>query len=162
MQSMHSGTSNNADIITSNDFESVFGWIPNNETLTRERSHSGHYSIKVDDKHEFSLGFDRELGQIDPRKLKKIKLEAWAFLPSKNASAMLGLQVMDPATGQVVMSDGIPLVEAVEADKQWVPISKEVTLVDSIAPTNHLKVFLWRNSATEPAFLDDLRITILE
>src|SRR5438128_2626011 len=71
-----------ANTITYNDFESSAGWGVDPEMLTKEHAHSGKYAIKVDPSREYSLTYDAALGQVSPRKIKKVRLEGWGFLPS--------------------------------------------------------------------------------
>ncbi len=149
-------------LLTFNDFESMAGWIPENNSLTREVAHSGNYSIKVEPGMDFSLAYDAQLGQVTPRKPRKIKLEAWAYVLTNQSTAKLGLQIADPATGQTVFGDGIELLEQVKKYRTWVPISKEIPLPDSIAHSHHLKVFLWRNYFPEVSYIDDVRISIID
>lgn len=155
-------TVDNKNILTFNDFESMAGWIPENATLTREIAHSGEYSIKVDADKEFSLGYYAELGQITPRKPKKIKLEAWAYIESDKSQAQMGMQITDPASGQNVFGDGIVLTDQIKEYRKWTAINKVIALPNDITPTNYIKVFLWRSYVPEAAYLDDVRVSVVE
>ncbi|KAA9331348.1 hypothetical protein F0P96_13960 [Hymenobacter busanensis] len=152
----------NANAITATNFDDYEGWVPENASLTRERAHSGKFSIKVDGNSEFSMGYVNLLGKISPRKMRKLHLKAWAFLPSNKAAAKLGMQITDPSTGQEIFGDGIKLTDQVTSFNKWVEVEKDITLPDNIAPTQLLKLFLWRDSASEPAYIDDLSLTIVE
>lgn len=155
-------TATRINVLTSNDFESMAGWMPESNTLTREEAHSGIYSIKVDADKEFSLGYDIELGQVTPRKPKKIKLEAWAYIESDKSQAQMGMQIADPTSGRNIFGDGIVLTDQIKESRKWTAISKEIALPDSIISTYHIKVFLWRSYVPETAYLDDVRVLVVE
>ena len=150
------------NLIAASDFESVIGWLPDPGTLTKEQAHSGRYSIKVDPAHEFGMGFGLPLGKATIRKPRKIRLAAWGFMVDDKSAARLGLQIMDPATGKEIFGDGINYNESIKNYGKWVEISKDVTIPETAASTHELRVFLWRSGATTPAYVDDLRITLLE
>lgn len=154
-----------ANTITFNNFEAGGGWsndaIRNDPTLLkRGLAHSGQYAIKVDKDHEFSLTFDMALGLIRPQKFKTVHLEAWAFLPSNKAAGIVGLQVMEHATNKQVYGDGLKLGEVVKSYNEWVPVSKDFTLPDNITMNQHLRLSLWRASASEEVLLDDVKLSI--
>ncbi|WP_156109088.1 carbohydrate binding domain-containing protein [Hymenobacter sp. APR13] len=157
-----SSAPDNAKLITANDFESVEGWMPPTPALSREQAHSGKFSTRVDGNTEFSLGYSNLLGKVSPSKLRKITLQAWVYLPSAKSQARLGVQVSDPVSGQEVFGDGITLTDQVKEYKKWVEVSKEITLPENITATQLLKVFLWRASASDAAYMDDIRLTIAE
>jgi hypothetical protein len=153
---------NGGTVLTFNDFESLAGWAPENNTLTRENAHSGQYSIKVDPDKEFSLGYDMQLGNITPRKPRKVRLEAQAYLFSGQSQAKLGLQISDPANGQMVLGDGIQLAEQVTKYRTWTPVSKEIEIPDNVVYSHHIKVFLWRGYFPETAYVDDIKLSLVD
>jgi hypothetical protein len=149
------------NVLTDTSFEEVLGWGGIDPSmLTRERAHTGVFSMRVDKDHEYSLTYDVALGKMSPRKVKKIKLNAWVFLPSENTKAILGVQVIDPDQGnKETFGDGLKM-ETVHDYNKWVQIEKEMELPESLAPTHHLKLFLWRAAAVDPVYVDDLRLSI--
>lgn len=157
-----SSSANDANLIAANDFEAVIGWMADPGTITREQAHSGRYSVKVDAQHEFGMGYSLPLGKATVRKPHKIRISGWAFMVDAKSVARLGLQLFDPTTGKEIFGDGINYNEAVKDYRKWVEISKDVTLPESTASTTEMRVFLWRGSATTPAYIDDLRITLVE
>lgn len=152
-----------ANTITTNDFESMMGWVANSETLTKEHAHSGKYALKVDAGHEYSLTYDAVLGQVSPRKLKKIRVTGWGMLPNEKATGVLSVQVTDPDQGNKgVFGEGIDLKEQIKDYNKWVKVSKEFTLPDEVTYTQHMKIFLWRAGSSEPAYIDDIAVEIAE
>lgn len=149
-------------LITANDFESA-GWNVDPALLDRGRAHSGQYAIKVDASHEFSLTFDMALGQATPAKIKAVRLEAWAFLPSDKATGVLGVQIMGgPTNGDQVFGDGIKLGEVVKSYNKWVPVSKDISLPDNITAVQHIRLSLWRAGASDVVLVDDVRLSSIE
>ncbi|MCC2545883.1 carbohydrate binding domain-containing protein [Hymenobacter sp. BT175] len=151
-----------AKLITKMDFESVEGWMPPTPSLTREQAHSGRFSVKVDGNNEFSMGYSNLLGRVAPSRLRKIKVQAWVYLASEKSQARLGVQITDPVSGKELFGDGIALGEQVKEYKKWKEVSKEISLPDNVTATQNLKVFLWRASASDAAYLDDVQLSIVE
>lgn len=154
-------------VVTFNDFESGGGWSSdpahhNPGLVQKGRAHSGRYALRVDANHEYSLTYAMPLGRIREAKFRKLRLEAWVFMPSERATGRLGLQLLSPDYSQQVFSDDIQLRDAVKTYGKWVPIRKEVTLPDSVAPGQQLRLFLWRADATDEVLLDDVLLRILD
>jgi hypothetical protein len=149
-------------LITSNDFESLDGWIPAAPALTRDQAHSGKYSTKVDANNEFSVSYFSTLGRMSPSRLHKVKVQAWVYLASSKSQARLGMQIVDPNTGKEVFGDGINLANQVKSYKKWVEIEKEFTLPENISADQVMKLFLWRDSAGDTAYLDDVKLSIAD
>ncbi|UOQ73507.1 hypothetical protein [Hymenobacter cellulosilyticus] len=148
--------------ITTNDFESLAGWNTDPTTLDKGRAHSGQYAIIVDGNREFSVTYNAPLAQISNRKFKKVLLEGWVFLPSERATGVLGIQIVDAETGKEAFGDGIKLGDEVKTYKKWVPVKKEFTLPDNITAVQHMKMSLWRASASDFILADDVKISIVE
>jgi hypothetical protein len=94
--------------------------------------------------------------------MRKIRLQAWAYMPSERSTARLGIQIKDPVTGQEVFGDGINLADEVKKTREWTQVSKEITLPENITATQKFLLFLWRASATDAAYIDDVRLSIIE
>lgn len=148
-----------ANVLTSNDFESLDGWTPPNPSLTRDVAHSGKYSVKIDGNTEFSLGYSAPLGKLSNVRIQKIKIQAWAYMASDKSQARLGVQLTDNQTGKEIFGDGINYSDQIKKYGTWTEITKEVTLPSDITATQVFKVFLWRAGASDAAYLDDVRIT---
>lgn len=153
--------------ITFNDFEGGGGWSNDPgrndpSLLDKGRAHSGQYAIKVDGAHEFSLTFDLPLIQISQKKFHRVRLDAWVYLPSAQATGALGIQVMNHAKNEQVFGDYLKLGEVVKTYKKWVPVHKDFTLPANITPVQHLRLSLWRADATDFVLADDVQLTLLD
>ncbi|GAA4379097.1 hypothetical protein GCM10023186_16300 [Hymenobacter koreensis] len=146
----------------SNDFESIVGWAPENKSLTTERAHSGRYSLKVDKDTEFSLTYDVLLGKLSAKRLRGVKLEAWAYLPNAGGDAKLGLVINAPNSEQTILGEGIQLGEQVKKYNEWVKVSKDIVFPPNAEYMSHMKIFLWRAGASAPAYIDDITLTPLD
>jgi hypothetical protein len=147
------------NLLAFNDYEAVMGWMSGTESITRERAHSGSRAVQVGGPIEYGLGYGLELSQVADHPLHKLHLEAWGYMTDPQSTAQLGLQVYDPAQRKAVFSQGIDYAVAVQTPGKWVKISQDVTLPDGTNGAQQLRVFLWRASASSPAYLDDLRIS---
>ncbi|MBC8082018.1 MAG: carbohydrate binding domain-containing protein [Hymenobacter sp.] len=151
-----------ANQLTSNDFESMDGWMGDNtpSSLTKEKAHSGRYAIKVDPGIEYGIGYTNLLGKLSASKIKKLKVHAWVNLPNGKSEAVLVTQVTDPGNpaAKPLLWDGLKVVDQVKASDKWVEVEKEITLPENITYTNKISIYLWRTGVQETAFLDDLTI----
>ncbi len=146
------------------DFEQLDGWCPPNPSLTTDFAHSGRFSIKTAPDIEYSLAYIKTLGLISPKRIKRVKLSAWAYLPeASSGSARLTLAFDDPAQGnKLLLSEAIDLGEAAPEQNKWQEVSKEITLPDNIEFTHEMRIFIWKSSATTPTYIDDVRVDVLE
>ncbi|QNH62119.1 hypothetical protein [Hymenobacter sediminicola] len=151
-----------ANQLAGNDFESIDGWMGDNTpaSLTKEKAHSGRYSIKVDPAVEYSMGYSNLLGKLSASKLRKLKVHGWVNLPNGKTEAVLVTQITDPANpaAKPIVWEGLKLTDQVKAFNKWVEVEKEIILPDNVTYANKISVYLWRTGAPEPAFLDDLTI----
>lgn len=147
----------------SNDFESIYGWLPEpqNPTLTTEKAHSGKYSIKVDNVYDFSMTYRTPLGRLHNSRIKKIKIEAWAFVPSAKTPVAL-ITVIDPAeaSDKSLLWESLDLNVAVKGEfGKWVKVSKDITVPAEATFNSRLSIYLWRNGPVPgPTYLDDIVI----
>ncbi|TFZ66082.1 hypothetical protein E4631_13405 [Hymenobacter sp. UV11] len=102
------------------------------------------------------------LGKMREAKFQKLHLEAWAFMPSDQATGVVGLQVLSPDNSKQIFSDDIKLRDAVKTYGEWVFVSKDITLPDSVAPAQQLRLYLWRADAGDKVLLDDVKLSILD
>lgn len=152
--------------LASNDFESLDGWIGDNSmpSLTKEKAHSGRYSVKVDPANEFSVGYSNLLGKLSTSRLRKIKIHAWVNIPNATSQAVLVTQLTDPSspTASTILWEGIKLSDQVKSYDKWVEVEKEIALPDKVTYANKIAVYLWRTATPGTAFIDDITITKVE
>ncbi|WP_210514269.1 carbohydrate binding domain-containing protein [Hymenobacter terricola] len=150
-----------ANQLAANDFESVDGWTGDAKpaSLTKEKSHSGHYSVKVAPGVDFGMGFNNTLSVVSSSRLKKIKVHAWVWLPGKSAAASLVTQITDPAAGnKSIMWQGLDLANKVKSFGKWVEIEQEYAIPAEAAASHRLYCYLWRGSSPNAVYIDDLQI----
>lgn len=153
-----------ADQISFNDFEAVEGWsagapVP---SLTKERAHSGAFAVRVGSGVDFSLGYNNVLGKISSTRLRKIKVQAWVFVPSAQADCILVTQLHSNEQNKDILWDGLNITKMAKEVNKWVLVEKEITLPETATYTNQLLVYLWRSASPQPTYLDDLRISRVE
>ncbi|GAB3239440.1 hypothetical protein GCM10027346_32730 [Hymenobacter seoulensis] len=151
----------NPEVVMHNNFDSLVGWVPDASLLTKERAHSGQYSIKVDNGQDYSLTYTAPLGQLSETRLRGTRLEAWVFMTDKDAKARLGFLVKDPENKNVILNDGLDLREQVKESGEWVKISKDFTFPPTVNYTSSLVIFLWGPEIKRPIYLDDIQLTAL-
>ena len=149
-------------MITRNDFENVQGWGAANEpSVTTEKAHSGKYSVVTNSQIEFGYTYVRQMGQMTGGKPKKLTITAWAWVPDKDASAAVVVDVKhSPEKGNQVFYAGLDLAHTVTKFKEWEQVSKTFVLPDSIASANVCKVYMWRGSSPRAVYLDDVSIQV--
>lgn len=153
----------NPDTMVSNDFESLAGWIgaTPNVSLTKEKAHSGNYSIKVDNNVEYSLSFNSTLGALHEVRVKRIKISAWVFVPNDRALATFVTHAGDnDPSGKPLVWDGFDVVKAADGKyNQWVEVNKIVDIPEAAVATTTIGFYLWRSGGTEAVYLDDLTVS---
>ena len=153
------------NLLVSSNFDTLAGWIPEAQsaTLSRDKAHSGHYAVKVDPSHEYSLGYKAPLGQLHETRVKKIKVTAWTFVPTADAKAALVVTVgnPDPASDKPLMWDAVE-VDGTKDTGKWTEVSKEFTIPENATATSPLGIYLWRTGGSQPVYLDDLRVTLVQ
>lgn len=155
-------TEHPAGQITSNDFESLDGWVGDTPapSLTKEKAHSGAYSVSVRPGLDYGLSYNNFLGKMSPNRLGKIKVTAWVYLPSAQAAAKLVTEIKDPtrATDNQLLWQGLDLAKAVKKYNEWQQVTQEITLPAKAAATSRFQVYLWRADSGQPVYLDDVTI----
>lgn len=153
-----------ANILVDSNFDTLAGWLPEAQsaTLSRAKAHSGRYSLMVDGGHEYSLSYRMPLGQLHETRMQKLKVTAWAFVPSPAAQASLVMVISspDPAIEKPLLWEALNLSAGTKPGI-WAEVSKEITLPASVAPSSALSIYLWRTGGNQPVYLDDLRVTLL-
>ena len=145
--------------IAFNDFESMMGWAPNVETLSREQAHSGKYSVKVGPGAVFGLGYSTQLNKVFDHKPHKLRISGWGYMSDTRSAARLGFQVFDLTQNKEVYGNGIDYTEAVKTPGKWVEIDKVITLPATVTGEQQMRVFLYGAGASTPAYIDDMRIS---
>lgn len=151
-----------ANELAGNDFESLDGWMNgvSNPSLTKEKAHSGVYSVKVDPAIDYSLGYNNQLGKISPTRVSKVKVHAWVNLPNDNTPVKLVIELRNPTEPKLALWDSIDLLEAAKSKEfnKWIEVEKTIALPPSTTYDSQLLIYMWRSGSTQPAYLDDLQI----
>lgn len=154
-----------ANQLASNDFESVEGWTGDSSpaSLTKDKSHSGRYAVRVGPGVDFSMGYANVLNLVSAVRFQKIKVHAWVWIPDRNATASLVTQVTNPADGnKAIMWQGMDLVAKAKKFSKWVEIEQEYTLPETATANSKLYCYMWRGSSPSSVYLDDLQILKVE
>lgn len=154
--------SDGATVVVFNDFETGGGWLSDPTLVAKGQAHSGQYAMVVNRDHEFSLTFNSTLGMLCPHRFKKLRLEAWAYMPNATATGNLTIQIRDASGLKLLYGDNISFRTAIKEYGKWVPVSKEFVMPDSITADQHLRMFLWRADAQTEVLVDDIKLSVLD
>jgi hypothetical protein len=145
--------------LLNSDFEQFTGWVSSlPEFLTTEQAHSGRYSYRMAAGTEFGPSYTTTFERCGFMP-KRLKLSAWAYLPSGRVRANVVVVTVDCHGRRPNLWKGMNLDEVVTRYQLWVPVQKHITLPDDLLPTDELKVYLWRAEKDgELLFLDDLKL----
>lgn len=156
------GDTNVANELASNDFEHLDGWLGDavGPSLTRDRAHSGVWSLKVDPNIDYSLGYNNQLGRISATRLHKIKLRAWVFLPSSRTPVSLVTEIKKPNEAKGIFYDSFELAKAVHTKgyNHWVEVENTINVPETATYDSRILVYLWRGNSILPAYLDDFQL----
>ena len=151
-----------ANTITSNNFEKLFGWNNDyqNASLTKEKAHSGVYSLTVKPGVDFSLGYSNLMGNMCASRPTRLTLQAWAYVPGNQANAKLVVEILDPRhpEGNKLLWQGIDLNKEVKRYHSWQPIEKSIPIPPAVNAASVFKLYLWRADSPEPVYLDDIKL----
>jgi hypothetical protein len=141
-------------VLTATSFEEMDGWVTPTPSLTTEKARTGQYALKVDQNTEFSLTYTNPLTHLSPRRFDQVRLTAWGYLTEPGPAALVFQITRPDQTTAFYEKIDISQVGA------WAQISKVLTLPPVLDPADQVKVYLWRATATAPAYLDDLTISV--
>ena len=150
------------NVLMQNNFDDLAGWLGDapQPSLTREKAHSGHYSLKVDGNTEFSIGYTKPLGQLTEARVNKFKVEAWVFAPGADAKALLVTVFTNPEPGSKPLSwVGFDVVKATSTYNDWTRVSEVIEVPAATTANTLFNIYLWRTNAPQPIYLDDLTVS---
>ncbi len=163
LASCDSKTEKPANILASNDFESLDGWTNGgaNASLNKEKAHSGAFSVKTFPGLDFSMGFGNQLGKISSTRINKIKVHAWVYVPSGDATATLVVEVKNAGEDKNALWEGIGLVDEGKSKgyNKWIEVERTLTMPESINYNSQMAVYLWRTGGSLATYMDDVEIT---
>ena len=150
--------------LAANDFENLDGWLPDSPTgvaLSRDQAHSGKFSTKVDGAHEYSLGYNNTLSTLAPEWPGKLTVSAWVLLLDEQNAPKLVTEVKSAGNnspGQLWA--GLDLGQTAKVKNKWYHVEQTITLPETAKPTSRLLVYMWRADSKQPAYLDDVQISL--
>jgi hypothetical protein len=147
------------DVLTSNDFDHLDGWVGDVPSLTREKAHSGAYSIVVQPGIDYSLGYSNPLGRLSTSRPDKIRISAWVMRTGDQNSAKLVAEIKDPTTGAKALWEAIDLSQQVRKLNEWKHIEHVITVPPTVSATSRIMVYMWDAGAGQPTYLDDLTLS---
>lgn len=148
-----------------NDFESLAGWIPPEAlaSLSKEKAHSGLYSVAVRPGIEYSLGYSNTLGQMSETRPRHLKLSAWVFVPAAQlASAQLIAELTNPrppAAGTLVKQT-VDFKKEITKFGAWQHVEKVIDIPPTATANSVFKLYLWRAGSGQPVYLDDVALSL--
>lgn len=146
--------------LLSSDFEQFDGWqVQAPAGLSFEQAHSGHYSLKTTPGQAYSSGYLAPLGHGLPFVPRRVRVEAWVYLPDgRTREASLVLQV-SPPNGENKVWERIHLENVVKRYAKWERVEKTYVLPAGLKATDPLRIYLWTPELSDiPVYLDDLRV----
>ncbi|WP_165822195.1 carbohydrate binding domain-containing protein [Hymenobacter edaphi] len=154
-------SADSADQIMSTGFEDLEGWVPPSPSLTKEKAHSGKYAIKVDPTIEYSMTYINVMGKVMPSKPNKLHLTAWVMGASKEADAVLTVQMLNPKDGTSLMNEQMHVKEKIKKPGEWEKVEMEFAVPEKATFTDEMRVYLWRVGSGEPVYMDDIELSIV-
>lgn len=141
-------------LLFATSFEDLEGWVAESPSLTTELARTGQYSIKVDQGTEFSLTYKNQLTRLSPKRFNKVRLTAWGRLTAPGAAALVFQITRDDQTTIFYEKVDIQQVDS------WEQVSTVLVLPPVLDPQDQVRIYLWRASATAPAYVDDVRLSV--
>ena len=146
------------NLLVGNDFEALDGWGIESPSLTREKAHSGQYSIKIQQGIDFSLTYKNLLGKLSPTKISKLRVKGYVYM-TKPTGASLTVQLMKTGADGAEFNQSIALAPKVKKAGEWTEVDQLFELPAEVAPSNQLRIYMWGNVGDSIVYLDDLEVT---
>ena len=144
--------------LLSNDFESLTGWDTENPSLTREKAHSGQYSIKIQKGIDYSLTYRNILGKMASSRIEKIRIKGFVYLTKPTQSSLTVQLMQSPTDATSVFNQAIKIQNVVKNVGEWTEINEVVALPANATPGNELRLYTWGATNDEVVYLDDLPV----
>lgn len=146
------------DTLMATDFEHNLGWGGEQPSLTTARAHSGQAAVLASPEQPFSYTFARTLGELCPGALPHhLELTGWVLRTAAGSTARLVVQVVASRSSDAAVAyAALPLAPAVPTYGEWVAVKLPLVLPATATGSNLLKVYLWNDQGTSPAYLDDV------
>lgn len=107
---------------------------------------------------DYSLTFSAPLNQLSATKPRKLRLQAWVWVPDETNTTTLVVET----TGDkgIVSWEGIKLGNTLGSYGSWQQLDQKIMLSPHLTSDDALRVYLWRPSGNDsPVYLDDLVIS---
>lgn len=149
------------DLHFKNNFESSLFWGGNDTRVEKGAAFSGNYYCKIDSIHPYSIGFIQRLGNISPKSLSKLKLNAMGLLKDNNSFMTFEVQLLVPQAGssepKTLYLDKTYLTLKNAAIEEWTPMTLEVVLPKDATPDSEIRIFA-ANTGNGRCLIDDIDI----
>jgi hypothetical protein len=132
-----------------------------NENLCRDTAHSGIYSLRMNNKLEFSPGLNMPYKELSQKDFSWVRATAWVYFTCKPEEAACGLVITCNQKGTAYKYRMLEL----EKQKLQPGIWNKVTM-DYMTPwfddrNNTLQVYFWRRGDKE-VLVDDFEVRVFE
>jgi hypothetical protein len=114
-------------------------------------AHSGRFSSKTFGKNTFSVSFEKKIGEIRARNLKKVSLSAWVYVfPGNNDPEGALVFTITNTVGVNTCWKGVALNGPYIPRGEWFKISGSFDLDDVLVrDDDKVQIYFWNNSSTD-------------
>jgi hypothetical protein len=136
------------------DFESLAHWTWEN-SLTREKAHSGRYAAFTGAGQEYSQTFAMPMSEIYNEGYRHLDVQMWLWKQTLNSRVRLIMEISD--ADSTLVNDSYLVRTAVIQPETWGVFSIHKRLRQNLNPNSTLKIYLW-SLEHDTAYMDDVRI----
>jgi hypothetical protein len=147
-------------VLMRSDFDHLTGWIGDTSSLTRDKAHSGAYSLVVKPGAARSLGYDAVLGQLCSSRPDKLYVSAWVMRTGNQNATKLVVEIKDPDANNQVFREDIDLGKEVQKLDTWQRLEHAVAVPPKVSANAHIMLYLSGAEAGQPTYLDDLALSL--
>ena len=137
-----------------NDCEGNVRWFQMG-TCSREQSHSGGYSSRINRDDAFSVGFTRPISMIPSNSLNRVNIEFYYYQPYPESKAQVVMEILGGEGKAIWVNSHIS--KANPPTGKWVLFNTFFNIPKEARGHRLIKVYVW-NPGKEPAFIDDISI----
>lgn len=130
------------------------GWM-NQHTLSKDVTHSGMFSSKLDSLTEYSFGYSNTFNNLSDTLPLSVDVSVWLYCPQLKINSSLVISI--DSVNKNIFWKGVPLADSIKAANQWQEIKVTFELPKKIMPTDNLKIYVL-NPEKRNFYMDDLSL----
>jgi hypothetical protein len=147
------GTGEPGSKLITSDLENV-SWI-NQNSLSREKAHSGNFCAKLDTLFPYSFGYQNTFNNLSDTLPSSVDVSVWILYPQLKISGCVVISI--DSIGKNIYWKGIQINDSIKTVNQWQEIKVSFEIPKKVMPTDFIKIYVY-NTDKRTFYMDDLTL----